>query len=226
MATHQHRLDVFGAHVQLLRKEGAVACRVKDACHAKHALAVDVGVQVRAVGHHVQRVGHNHQNGVGAVLHDVFRHGFHNARVGRDQVVAAHSGLPRKSAGDDHHVGICRFGVIVGRPHRAGVVQVDGRGLPNVKRLALGKAILDVQQHNFVRHFSGGQHICTSGAYVSGTDNSHFHESRFWDSKSTQSPVLGPPGGASLFHDSFKIQPWFDSGLVCVLAEWSRACPA
>ena len=59
------------------------------------------------------------------------------------------------------------------------VVQIDGRFLADVKRLTFGKALLDINQDNFIGYFAISKHIGTGGAHISGTDNGYFHGIKF-----------------------------------------------
>ena len=175
VAAQQQGLDVFRRNVQRLGQEGAVTGGVQDAGHAEHAVGIHLGGQVSAVAHHVQRVGHDDNLGVGRVLDDVLGHGLHDAGVGGDKVVAAHARFAGKAGGDDHHLGVVRGLVVVGHALDAGVVEIDGGCLPHVQRLALGHAFFDVQKNDFVHDVFFSDAIGACRTNVSCSYNCYFH---------------------------------------------------
>ena len=93
-----------------------------------------------------------------------------NAGICGDQIIAAHPWFARQSTGDDHHIRSSRLAVVIGRPHRAGIVAVDGARFPDVKGLAFGKTFFDVEEDDLVAYFSGSEHIGASGAYIACPD--------------------------------------------------------
>ena len=68
-----------------------------------------------------------------------------DARVLREQVVAAHPGLAGEARGDDDDVAARGVGVVVRADH-PGVVPDDRRRLGQVEALALGQALDDVDE--------------------------------------------------------------------------------
>ncbi len=100
----------------------------------------------------------------GEYLHHLAYHVAHDLVVGVEQVVAAHAGLARNAGGDDHDVGVGGVGVIVGAEN-VGVALLDGHGLKQVERLALGYAFDDVDQ-NDVGMFLRRQPVRRGGAHV------------------------------------------------------------
>ena len=81
----------------------------------------------------------------GRVLRGLRHDRLDDARVLRQQVVAAHPGLAGEARGHDDDVGARGVGVVV-RAHHAGVVADDGRRLGQVEALALGQALDDVDE--------------------------------------------------------------------------------
>ena len=95
--------------------------------------------------------------------------GLDDARVLRQQVVAAHARLAREPGGDDDHVGAGGVGVVV-RADDPGVVADDRRRLGEVEALALGQALDDVDEDD-VGEACLGDPLGGGGADVPGADD-------------------------------------------------------
>jgi hypothetical protein len=79
------------------------------------------------------------------ILLDAVAHRLHDLEIDPPQVVAAHAGLARHAGRDDDHVGALDVRIVLGAAV-LGVEAVDGRGLGNVKTLALRDAFGDVEE--------------------------------------------------------------------------------
>ncbi len=82
-----------------------------------------------------------------------FADGLHDLQVDADQVVAAHAGLARHAGGDDADVGTRDVGVVV-RALQRDVRAEHGGGLGDVQRLALRRALGDVEQDDVAQRLA------------------------------------------------------------------------
>ena len=163
--------DVFDADMQFFRDEGAEACGVKDACHSDDALTVEAGLLEGCLGHGIERVGDDDEDGFRRLRNNFRHHVGHDLVVGVEQVVAAHSWLAGQAGGDDDDVGVGGIGVVVGASD-VDIAFFDGHGFEQVKRLPLGNALGDVDENN-VGQFLGGDPVrgrCTNVACAYNTD--------------------------------------------------------
>uniref|UniRef100_E6QN76 Uncharacterized protein n=1 Tax=mine drainage metagenome TaxID=410659 RepID=E6QN76_9ZZZZ len=171
--------DVFDADLEFFGDEGAEAGRVEYAGHADDALAVEAGLFEGSLGHSVEGVGDDDEDGLGRLGDDFRDHVGHDLVVGVEQVVAAHSGLAGQASGDNNDVGVGGLGIVVG----AGDVYVaffDGHGFEQVESLALWDAFGDVDE-NDVGEFLGGDPVRGGGANVACAYDADFftHDSPF-----------------------------------------------
>jgi hypothetical protein len=134
------------------RQEPAHARRIEHAGHSEHPLARQLRDAPRHFAHGVERVGDHDEDRVGRagqnLAHDVGDDLF----VGRDEIVAAHARLAADSGrDDDHSEPAVPSGIRPGDPR---VEPLDGRGLHDVQRLALGNALQDVDERRRRARFS------------------------------------------------------------------------
>ena len=80
----------------------------------------------------------------------------HHLEVDAEQVVAAHAGLARHAGGDDADVGAGDVGVVRGALER-GVEAFDGARFRDVERLALGRAVGNVEQDDVAEFLERGE---------------------------------------------------------------------
>src|SRR5262249_48785057 len=147
---------------------------VEHAGHADHALARQPGDLLHLVHHGVERIGNDDDECAGAAIFDLGADAANDLEVDGKQVVARHARLARHSGGDDDDVGAGAILPARGADH-AGVVALDGGGLLEIERLALGQALLfgNVEKHDIAELAAGG----LSGqlaADVAGADENYF----------------------------------------------------
>jgi hypothetical protein len=164
--------DVFDGDVELLGDEGAEAGRVEDAGHADDALAVELRLSVGGLGHRVERVRHDDEDGVRRVGGDFADDVGHDLVVGLQEVVAAHARLARDASGDDDDVGVGGVGIVVGADD-VRVALLNGHGLEQVESFALGDAFDDIDEDD-VGELLGGDPVGGGGSYVAGSDDGDF----------------------------------------------------
>jgi hypothetical protein len=104
----------------------------------------------------------------GSVGLDALADGLHDLQVDADQVVAAHARLAGNTRRDDAYVGARDVGVVVGALE-GDVGADDGGGLGDIERLALGRALGDVEQDDVAQRFARG-HVCQGAADHAGAD--------------------------------------------------------
>ena len=169
----------FTETLELGGEEGAVAGRVEHAGHAHHAVAREAARHVGDVGHHVERVRDDDDDGVGAALGELLGDAADDARVLGEEVVAAHARLAREAGRDDADVGALGQRVVAAAGE-LGVELVDGGGLPEVEGLALRDPLLDIDEDDLVRHVFAGDALCDGRAHVAGADDGDFHWIGAW----------------------------------------------
>ena len=175
VAAHDQGLDVFDAAPDFLGDEGAVTGHVEYAGLADDAVGRQVGGFPGGVDHRVERVRHDDQHAVGALLDGFGGDLADDLDVGLEQLVAAHAGLAGDAGGDDDHVAAGGFLVAVGAGD-SDVVVLDGRGLGQIERLALRHAFHDIDQDD-VAQFLGGGPMGAGGPDVSSSDDRDFRAS-------------------------------------------------
>src|SRR5579864_5085962 len=106
------------------------------------------------------------------MLHDFADDSLHDAVVGVEQVVAAHTRLAWNAGGDHNNVGVGRVSVVVGA-RDVGIALLDGHGFEQVEAFALRHAFNDVDQ-NDVGEFFGSNPVSGSCAHVAGAYDGDF----------------------------------------------------
>ena len=157
-----------------MRDETAEAGRVEHAGHAHDALLGKAGLRADEVGHDVERIADDDDDGLGRVFLHVVGHAADDLGVLEQEIVAAHAGLARQAAGDDDDIGTGVIGGIVGAFDVAVEAFEAGR-LHHVERLALRHALDDVVQDD-VAQFLFRQTLGRGGPDKTGSDNCDFHK--------------------------------------------------
>ena len=106
--------------------------------------------------HRVERVGDADDERVRGIGLDALADRLHHLEVDAEQIVAAHARLARDPGGDDAHVGIGDVGIIV-RALERDVKAVDRGGLGDVERLALRRALGNVEQDDIAQFAHRGE---------------------------------------------------------------------
>ena len=83
------------------------------------------------------------------MLHDAFSHRFHNAGIGGNQIITAHSWFPGNTSGNHYNVTVFCILVIVGTMQFGTVVIYWGL-LPAIEGLTPSQVAYDVEKYNFV----------------------------------------------------------------------------
>ena len=125
------------------------------------------------VGHDIEGIADDDDDGIGRVLFDVVGHAADDLGVFEEEIVAAHAGLPGKAAGDDDDVGSGVIGGVIGALDVA-VEAFEAGGLEHVEGLALGHAFDDVVEDD-VAQFLFGQTLRSGGADKTGPDDGDLH---------------------------------------------------
>ena len=102
------------------------------------------------------------------MLADAFTHRFHDLQIDADQVVTAHARLPGNTGRDDADVGARDVGIVIGTLE-GDVRADDGGGLGDVQRLALGRALGNVEQDDVAQRFARS-HVGQGAADHAGAD--------------------------------------------------------
>ena len=126
------------------------------------------------IGHHVERIAHDDDDGFRRVLLHVIGHAADDLGVLHQQVVAAHAGLAGQAARDDDDIRTGVIGGIVRALHIAVEIFQAGR-LQHVERLALRHALDDVVQDDIAQFFFR-QTLGRGGPDKTSSDNGDFHK--------------------------------------------------
>ncbi len=173
VTAEHHGVDVAGRDVEFFGDEPAETGAVENAGHAHDFVLGETGLGGNEVGHDVERIAHDDDNGVGGVLLDVFSHAADDLGVLGEKVIAAHAGLTGQSAGDDNDIGTFVVGRIV-RAFDEAVEAFNTGRLHQVEGLALRHAFNDVVQ-NDVAEILFNQALRGGRAYETRTNNCNFH---------------------------------------------------
>ena len=147
MTTEHEGGDVFDGDVEFMGEEQAEAAAVQHAGHADDLVGGQAGFLLHDGNHHVERVGDDDHERIGAVgLNAGGDFGDHAGILGQ-QVVAAHARHAREAGGDDHHVGPGNGGVVAAARHQA-VKAINRARLHQIQRLAGGNATKDVKHYH------------------------------------------------------------------------------
>ena len=134
----------------------AEARAVQHAGHAHNLFMRQARELAQRPDHRIKRVGDADDECVGRVRLDPFTDRLHHLQVDAQQVVAAHARLARHAGGHDAHVGARDVGIVAGALEAA--VEALGRTrLRKVKRLALRRALGDVEQDDVAQFLDGGE---------------------------------------------------------------------
>jgi hypothetical protein len=125
---------------------------------------------VSDIGHGIQRIGDNDQDGIWRILYNILRNLFDNLGVDGEQIIAAHSGLAGNPCGDNNDVGISRILVIVGADD-IGIKTLDGSGLAQVESFALRHAFNDINDAD-IPQLLGCSPVGRGGAYETSANDS------------------------------------------------------
>ncbi len=143
---------IFHRDVEFLREEIAQAGRVEHAGHADNHRRRQPGELLQRPYHRIERVGDADDECVARVFADAGADLLHHFEIDLEKIVAAHAGLARHARGHHDHVGA--LDRLVGlRAREAHVIAVDGRGLRDVERLAVGNTFLDIEEHDVAELF-------------------------------------------------------------------------
>ena len=128
----------------------------------------------RHVGHRIEGVGHNNDNGTRRDSLYIFAYQADDFRIGKEEVIPAHPGCSGDAGGDDDQVAP-RQSIRIAGPHNAGVKPFHGGRLGQVEALALRSALFYVEQHHLLPQFLFCNVLGTGSPYVPGTDYANLH---------------------------------------------------
>ena len=165
-------LRALDGDAQRLGQEVAHPRRVEHAGHSENALPRQLRDPPGDLAHRVERVGDDDQDRVRRAGQDLANDVSDDALIGRDQIVPAHSGLPRHPRRDDDDFGPGRCLVGVGASHPR-VEPLDGSRLEDVEGLSLRDTGDDVDQDDVGDLFLDDP-LRHGGADVAGPDHRDF----------------------------------------------------
>ncbi len=174
MAADYEAFHLVGVGAQSLAKIEFEAAGVERATHTDNAVFGQTGDTVDEVSHRVHGVGYADDYGVGAVGQHAFGHLFNDAGVYADELFACHTRFAGKAGGDDHHVGVGSFGVVVCHADYAGVHVQKVCCLHHIHGFAFGYAFFNIDHYYFVGHAAHGHDVSCGCAYVAGAYNCYF----------------------------------------------------
>ena len=182
MAAENEGVNVFDADFAFHGDESAHARGIENACHTEHAIFGEAADFHCGLGHGVQRIRDDDQDGVGGMLDDLFYYAFDYVEVGFKEIVAAHAGLAWESGGDDDDIAVGGGAVVTGGGGNSsgeGIGAGDGATLDHVEGFAGGRAVEDVGQ-DYVSEFEIDDALGCGGAYETTTDYCDFFAAHCW----------------------------------------------
>ena len=172
MTAEQQRLNVFHRATEFHREERAESRDIEATRLAEHAMGWESRSLPRGVDHRVEWIGKNDDHSLRRELRDLFRDARDDAHVGLDEIITAHAGLARNARGD--HNDFTSFDErVVASTLDVAIESLDGRGLIEIKRLALGHAVCNINEHDVAEFFGSGPH-CTRCTGIAGPDDRNF----------------------------------------------------
>src|SRR5208337_3563448 len=151
MSAQHKRVHVLHAHPALHRHKRAHPRRIQHARHPQHPILWEPAHPERRLSHRIQRIRHHNNDALRRVLHNLLHHRLYHVVIRLQQIVAAHSRLPRKSRRNYHHVASRRRAVIAIRrrnPRRKRVRPRNRRRLHHVQRLSCRRPLQNIRQHH------------------------------------------------------------------------------
>ena len=159
----------------------AETAAVEHAALTENAVARQSRILERQVRHGVHRVGDDDEVRIGRELQSLIDDALDDLRVDADQILAAHARLARHAGRDDDDLGSRRRGVAVrivrqsrDALHRRVKVQ-HVRRLHDVDGLALGHALLDVNEDDLAAERLRCKDVRNGSSDITCTNNCHFH---------------------------------------------------
>src|SRR5262249_36591389 len=114
----------------------------------------------------------------------------HHFQIDAKQIVPAHARLTRHAGGDDTDAGAFNSLIGVGAG-KLGIKAVNGRGLDEVERLALGNALGNAEQRA-VPQLLESDEVGKRAANLAGTNQGNFRTRHVWGNLVRESGVAEP----------------------------------
>ena len=162
-------VDVLHGRTGLQGDEVAHAGGVQDGAGAEDLVLGQAGDLLGAVGHHVHRVGHRHEDRVGGDLDQLGQDLLHNAHGGPGQLQTGLARLLLGPGGNGDDVGVAADLGVGGAGHGAGGGELDTLG--DVEGLGLDLLLGDVLEDDLAGDTLGDAGVGQGGTHRSGADN-------------------------------------------------------